>query len=90
MLQMRRWGGNSSRSAAWFTRKQTGAHYLIESRGLDLDTAGDWVLIVKLQCLETGGCAHTEKKSPETGMGGTMIPGKVEMRTPQISITRLF
>jgi hypothetical protein len=33
--------GIGSHSAAWFTRKQTGAHYLIESTGLDLDTAGE-------------------------------------------------
>ncbi len=52
---MRRWGGNRLTLGRVVTRKETGAHYLIESTGLDLDTAGEWlrrVPIVKLQYLK--------------------------------------
>ena len=35
-------------------------------------------------------CARTEKKFPETGMGGAMIPGKVKVRTPANLDHRLF
>jgi hypothetical protein len=48
---MRRWGGNSSHSARGLHVNKQARIYLIESTGLDLDTAGErlsGVLIVKL------------------------------------------
>ncbi len=55
MWQMRRWGGSRFRRGV-VTRKQTGAHYLIESTGLDLDAASEWqtrVPIVKVAVTRT-------------------------------------
>jgi hypothetical protein len=47
-------------------------------QGADCEVAVFWTV-----GKSAGGCVRTEKKGPETGMGGTMPPGKVEIRTPQ-------
>jgi len=96
-LQMRRWGGNRLTLGRVVTRKETGAHYLIESTGLDLDTAGEWlrrVPIVKLQYLKrlegvAGACVRTEKNKSGDRNGRTTQPRIIEIRAPHLD-HRLF
>jgi len=92
MWQMRRWGGSRFRRGV-VTRKKTGAHYLIESTGLDLDAASEWqtrVPIVKVAVTRTflKECWRPSRAGGKNSGGQLQagVLGTIQNRTPQISI----